>query len=265
MKKNSPIILLSLLTLFATSLSACSKGNNENSEPQESSQNNAPAFNVDFSLHEIEEEFDIHTEEQNNYLNDTYDNIDKYGSGSSEKSKPKSLDLSWEISNSEKELTALRLDLYEKDHPENVVSYNLESGTTKLAVDNLKLGTDYEWSITAISENEEVTSTSSLFSTKDGVARFINIDGLSNVRDCGGWLGLDGKKIKQGLLYRGEEFNKQNNGRSGSGETGVYDPSKVDPEDPYGKKISEKGINTVVNELKIKTEVYIRGYETFDW
>ena len=284
MKKNHFIICASFFLTLGISLCACNEPTSESKSENVAVSIVKPAFTVDIALNEVEEEFDPYTEKQSRYLSDTYDNISKYGSGSSENSKPNKLSLTWSVENPEVELTNLRLNLLEKDSTGAFTlgaSYLLEKDTTSFEVTNLKVGQDYEWSITAISGDKEVESIHSSFKTKEGTVkykgieqygkegtanvRFIDIDGLSNVRDCGGWTGLDGKRIKQGLLYRGEEFNKQNNGRSGSGSTGVYDPSKVDPNDPYGQKISETGINTVVNELKIKTEVDIRGYETFDW
>ena len=258
MKKK--VLIIPLLSLVMT---AC---NNASSLVDTSKQDIVqPAFKVDISLNDIEEPFDTHTETQNAYLADSYDKIDDYGKGSSENSKPRSLELSWSIANSEKEITSIRLDIQEKDSLD-VVSYLLDKGATSTSITNLKVGAVYTWSVSAISGDKEVSSKSHEFTTVDSSVRFIDIDGLSNVRDCGGWTGLDGKRIKQGLLYRGEEFNKQNNGRAGSRASDYhYDPSKASADDPYGQKITEKGINTVVNELKIKTEVDIRGYETFDW
>ena len=259
--KKSLSLLFVLTSVFAVSLAACTnKGDGSGNAVQ-------PQFKVNIELNDVEGEFDIHTETQNSYLNDTYDNIDKYGKGSSENSKPNSLNLSWSISDSELELTGLKLTLYEKpDALIPVATYLLDKDATSATITNLKVGMNYAWSITAIAGEKQHNSVESYFSTKDGVARFIDIDGLSNVRDCGGWTGLNGKKIKQGLLYRGEEFNKQNNGRAGSSASDYhYDPSKASAGDPYGQKISEAGIKTVVNELQIKTEVDIRGYETFDW
>lgn len=258
MKKK--VLIIPLLSLVMT---AC---NNASSLVDTSKQDIIqPAFMVDISLNDIEEPFDTHTETQNAYLADSYDKIDNYGKGSSENSKPRSLELSWSIANSEKEITSIRLDVQEKDSLD-VVSYLLDKDATSASITNLKVGATYTWSISAISGDKEVSSKPHEFTTVDSSVRFIDIDGLSNVRDCGGWTGLDGKRIKQGLLYRGEEFNKQNNGRAGSSASDYhYDPSKASADDPYGKKITEKGIDTVVNELKIKTEVDIRGYETFDW
>ena len=265
MKKNLSLLFV-LTSIFAVSLAACTNKNDGNGKAVQ------PQFKVNIELNNVESEFDTHTETQNNYLNDTYDSIDKYGKGSSENSKPNSLNLSWSISDSELELTNLRLNLYEigldlsSDALIPVANYLLDKDATSTSITNLKVGKRYAWSITAIAGEKEYESAPSEFKTKEGVTRFIDIDDLSNVRDCGGWTGLDGKKIKQGLLYRGEEFNKQNNGRAGSSASDYhYDPSKASDDDPYGQKISENGIKTVVNELKLKTEVDIRGYETFDW
>ena len=259
--KRKLALLFALSSVFTISLTACNGKDNGSGNIVQ------PQFKVNIQLNDVEGEFDTHTETQNNYLNDTYDNIDKYGKGSSENSKPNSLNLSWSISDSELELTGLKLTLYEKpDALIQVATYLLDKDATSATITNLKVGKNYAWSITAIAGEKQHNSVESYFSTKDGVARFISIDGLSNVRDCGGWTGLNGKKIKQGLLYRGEEFNKQNNGRAGSSASDYhYDSSKASADDPYGQKISETGIKTVVNELQIKTEVDIRGYETFDW
>ena len=259
MKKN----LFVLLAILGISLSACNENtNSENDKPK------APDFNISITLNDIEGEFDTQTTTQKGYMADDYKNIDNYAKGSSENSKPNALNLAWSITDSEVELTTLKLNLYELENEKRIetTSYLLDKDATSTSITNLKVGTSYEWSITAISDDKSVESDPQSFNTVDGTVRFIDVDGLSNVRDCGGWTGLDGKKIKQGLLYRGEEFNKQNNGRAGSSASDYhYDASKADPNDPYGQKISEKGIDTVVNELKMKTEVDIRGYETFDW
>ncbi len=40
-----------------------------------------------------------------------------------------------------------------------------------------------------------------------GQLRMIRLEGTDNVRDLGGWKGLDGKRIRYGLIYRGAELN----------------------------------------------------------
>ena len=244
MKKIYPLMLLSVVM----SMTACT-----NAKPK-------LAFNIDINLNAITEEFDTHTKIQETYLEDDYENIDKYGKGTKEQSKPNTLDLTWNLANFDVNLTGLRLEISEDDKMSNPKSIMLSSDATKATVDNFKVGTTYYWTITAISDEKEVTSEPSSFSTKDDLVRFINIDGASNVRDIGGWTGLDGKKIKQGLLYRGNEWNQQNyKGYSKDDET------ERAKDKPYGMSITQKGIDTVVNDLKIISEVDVRGYETFDW
>lgn len=67
MKKNL-VLLFTLLSISAISLSACNKQEGQGGEVQ-------PQFKVNIQLNDMGGEFDTHTETQNNYLNDTYDSI----------------------------------------------------------------------------------------------------------------------------------------------------------------------------------------------
>ena len=44
------------------------------------------------------------------------------------------------------------------------------------------------------------------FTIEDKPPRIIRLDGLSNVRDMGGWRTSDGRRIRYGLLFRGAQF-----------------------------------------------------------
>ena len=68
------------------------------------------------------------------------------------------------------------------------------------------------------------------------------IDGVKNVRDIGGWTTTDGKHIKNGMLIRGGELD------------GVVNPES---------RITETGINTMLNDLKIKSQLDLRSSEVF--
>ena len=89
-----------------------------------------------------------------------------------------------------------------------------------LTLTNLKVGQEYFVYING--------SYSGKFKTENNKYRFIKIDGLLNVRDVGGI------KIKQGMVYRGSDI------------MGEY-------------SLSEKGKETFLGELKIKTELNLRG------
>lgn len=96
--------------------------------------------------------------------------------------------------------------------------YNLESGTT------------YYWRVKNPREESEVFS----FKTQDVFPRFIYVDGTTNVRDIGGYVTGEGKRIKQGLLYRGAELDMHT-------------------------CITEDGKRTMRDVLGIKTEIDLRG------
>lgn len=67
---------------------------------------------------------------------------------------------------------------------------------------NLKIGFTYYWRVICGNEVSDVYS----FSTEDRVPRWIYINGTTNVRDIGGWKTVDGKHIRQGMLYRGSSM-----------------------------------------------------------
>lgn len=115
------------------------------------------------------------------------------------------------------------LFLSENENLTDLLDYESENG--KFIVDNLKIGVKYYYRIG--------NSKTFCFTTEDYYPRHIRIEGLTNVRDTGGWKTTEGKKIKQGLIYRGCELDTHLN-------------------------ITEKGKNTFVNGLKIKTELDMR-------
>ena len=75
------------------------------------------------------------------------------------------------------------------------------TNATTHEVYNLKVGTQYFWCVQKNGRRSEVHS----FYTSATLPRCIRIDGISNVRDMGGYA-VDGGRIRQGLVYRGGEF-----------------------------------------------------------
>lgn len=104
------------------------------------------------------------------------------------------------------------------------------SGNGFCDVNNLKCGTKYVWRVVRENDCSEVRS----FETEDCYPRMIRIDGLTNVRDCGGRKTVDGKRIRQGMLYRGSEMNSH-------------------------VEITEKGLRTMRETLKIKSVLDLRS------
>jgi hypothetical protein len=67
-----------------------------------------------------------------------------------------------------------------------------------LQVYNLNIGTTYYWQVRSDTDASPVQ----VFATEDGYPRFLKLDGVSNVRDIGGYLTADGCRVKQNLAYR---------------------------------------------------------------
>lgn len=114
-----------------------------------------------------------------------------------------------------------------------MVEVVLDSSETEYELYNLYKGMQYAWSVTAVVKNGFRVIKRESFSTTDLGPRFMYVDGVYNTRDVGGYTTEDGKKTKQGLLYRGGEI-----------------PSEL----------SEEGKRCFVETMGIKTELDLRGY-----
>lgn len=78
------------------------------------------------------------------------------------------------------------------------------TGLNKYPLYNLLPNTTYYYKVTHVMEDGSlVEAKGGSFTTSSESIRLIYIDGTQNVRDLGGWTGLDGKKVKYGKIFRG--------------------------------------------------------------
>lgn len=260
--KNNKLFVFGL-AISALCFNACGESKKE---PDTEKKENKLDETVKFVLEDNKDSFNPYTDVQKNYLADEYASIATYGNGNKEQSKPLKYDVSWNVDdiNGKHKFTRFEITLEEQAENGEVRKYSLAGDARSISINNLKVDTIYNVSINSYNGEELNGKDEYELTTAEGEVRFIDIDGLSNVRDCGGWHTVDGKRIKQGLLYRGEELNQQNYGKN-SGTIDPDDAKEREKEKPYGQKITATGIDTFVNELGIKCEVDIRGYENFDW
>ncbi len=81
------------------------------------------------------------------------------------------------------------------------------------AIDNLKLGTDYYLQIEAVLVGAKSLSPIRKFQTLDRPPRWIRVPGTTNVRDCGGWRTTTGKRVRQGMIFRGAQIDGGGKGK----------------------------------------------------
>ncbi len=115
---------------------------------------------------------------------------------------PKALTLSWESNARAKSYT---VKLATSKDLSDAASY--ETLDKSLELPDLYAGTTYYYQIIAKFADKTVKSQVFSFKTAN-LIRTIELDGVSNTRDCGGYDTIDGKRIRQGLFYRGGKLEE---------------------------------------------------------
>ena len=112
-------------------------------------------------------------------------------------STPVPIKLQWKGDAPEYLVTVRRL-------PDGKVVFAQAVATNRVEADSLDIATEWEW--TVASSNDCFVSR---FKTEDLLPRLVRMTGTGNCRDIGGRRGLDGRRIRQGLVYRtaGLNFN----------------------------------------------------------
>lgn len=173
---------------------------------------------------------------------------------------PAEIKLAWK-GNAETEYTVVVVR--KKD---GAVHFDQNVKGTEVGVDNLEVGTEYEWTVTAGEDAGKGT-----FRTEDAEFRIVRFPGIFNVRDIGGAKGLGGKRIRQGMIYRSGMLNN-------SGKAFFYTDKEIaelkieQPVDKNGKKhrvlksrepakprLNGKQLAYITERFAIKTDIDIRN------
>ena len=89
--------------------------------------------------------------------------------------------------------------------PDGTPVFRADTVGTSVEVDNLEIARDYEWTVHANAlVHESATGT---FRTEDRAPRLIRGGAVPNVRDLGGRVGLGGRRVRQGLVFRSAGLN----------------------------------------------------------
>lgn len=182
----------------------------------------------------------IHTASQAKYLTERDpDKASTYAKGVEELSRPEPIRLSWRISESALgRISSYVVRIWTKTDLSDAREVTVAGNKTEYAFYNALIDTTYYWDVTAQDdEGDATTSKTSSFKTEGQAPRNLYVDGITNVRDLGGWTTVDGGRIRQGLLFRGGQLSIN------------YGTTVV---------ISADGIRTMKEDLGIKGEIDLR-------
>ena len=199
----------------------------------------APEPTVLVTLGTFDAPITLHSEKQAAFLAGDPDKIGDYATGTEELSRPDPITLTWEVEEITEGVGVQFFRIAISTRPDLSRPFTAVAAKSKRSYSfavNAKLGERYYWNITVYDTagGSFVTETASFVISDDG-PRNLAVDGLTNVRDVGGWQTEDGGRVRQGLMYRGAKLN-----------TG----SEV--------FVSDAGIKTLTEEFGIKSEFELR-------
>ena len=175
--------------------------------------------------------FEIHTELQKEYLSNDYDLISLYAGGTEELSRPLPITLTWE------DAGATEYTVLISEDSNFTKSFRYKSTTNTIEVYNMKIHTLYYWYVEYMVNDTLTKTNTKTFVIDNKTPRNLYIDGITNVRDIGGYrLGVN-KYVKQGMIYRCSRLNEN---------------------ETTNLLITPSGISEMLNVLGVKSELDIR-------
>ena len=192
------------------------------------SQTTETMMNTPLILHQIETSYPYHKDAQA-YLETNGGNVANFMNGSGDAKQDTVIRWVDNVGGA----TGYTVLLATKSDFSDAKTFNVGANARSLSVNNLYKNTTYYVKVTANGSGHVATMN---FKTTNLGPRVMNVDGVYNVRDLGGYASSLGGTTLQGLIYRGGAlYNSEQN-----------------------VQISEEGIRTMAEEMGIKTEIDIR-------
>ena len=156
------------------------------------------------------------------------------------KDKGKAVTLSYQLENIKNgvSIKSAEVQIFEKGETQAYKTVEFSQYKKNAEIYNLKTGMEYTFTVTVTLSDNSVLQEMGEFETADTV-RLMNIKNIRNVRDIGSYKTADGKRIKQGLFYRGGELD-------GAGDGG------------FDSRVISEGKKEMLNTLGIKTDLDLR-------
>ncbi len=135
------------------------------------------------------------------------------------------------------EVTSAKLEISEDAQYTAPRRFTMEGTRCSADVYLLKTNTKHYFRITLNLSNGAQAGVQGTFKTAN-TPRILSIEGVTDVRDIGGWTTNDGSTVRQGLLYRGGELD------------GAVEANH---------KITQTGIDHMLHVLKVRTQMDLRS------
>ena len=124
---------------------------------------------------------------------------------------------------------------------------------TSLEIDNLEVAAEYVWTVTGGGD-----SCGGTFKTEDRTPRLIRYPGVPNVRDLGGWIGLGGRRVRQGMIIRSAGLN-ENAHREKTAPDGQEKPEGKPKLTPGKNRVEGENGAYILKRFGIKSEIDLRS------
>ena len=149
---------------------------------------------------------------------------------------------------------------------DGLIVYKEMVSKPEATVFNLEIASDYVFRVAVCGDRgKELFPADRPFRTEDTPPRVLYVKGVHNIRDLGGWVGADGRRVRQGLVYRSQGFNdnadyaKRDKSAGGKAEK---PKAEWTPGRPRGNPESRRQCRA---SLGIKTELDLRRSENECW
>ena len=129
--------------------------------------------------------------------------------------------------------------------PEGVPVFRADCPEAGAEVDNLEIAREYEWTVWADVLGRVEPPVSGRFRTEDHAPRLVNFGAVPNVRDLGGRIGLGGRRVRQGLVFRSAGLND-----NASESFTTREEALRDAPDPKALLAREKAVNERTDALR---------------
>ena len=130
---------------------------------------------------------------------------------------------------------------------DGAVVFTEKTHKTSLEIDNLEIACDYKWRVKGTVGDAKLRAEGT-FRTEDLAPRLIHLSRIHNMRDLGGRVGLGGRRVRQGRVYRSAGLN--DNARKSKSKGGMV---------PGKERLTDASRAYAKGTLGIRTDLDLRS------